>query len=92
MSAAPTTQHVQSTTITVQSKRFAGYNVIVTGGASGIGLATVVEFLKDGAAAVAIMDYNEQEGKRIEAEFKAQGCDAPFYRGQWDETLHFEGR
>jgi len=42
---------------------------IVTGGASGIGLATVKAFLEKGAKVV-IADYNEESGKAVEQELK----------------------
>lgn len=89
------------------SKRFEGYNVIVTGGASGksdcgnamslccsnqleltripafvvagIGLATVVEFLREAASAVAIFDINDTNGRLVEPYFQAQGFNVRFY-------------
>ena len=42
---------------------------IVTGGASGIGLATVKAFLEKGAKVV-IADYNEEAGLTVEKELK----------------------
>ena len=42
---------------------------IVTGGASGIGLATVKAFLEKGAKVV-IADYNEEAGKKVESDLK----------------------
>ncbi|XP_064608847.1 2,5-dichloro-2,5-cyclohexadiene-1,4-diol dehydrogenase-like isoform X2 [Liolophura sinensis] len=44
--------------------RFRGYTVIVTGGASGIGRATVERFLNDGAT-VAVFDINEDAGRSV---------------------------
>lgn len=43
-------------------QRFCGHNVVVTGGASGIGLATVERFLNDGADHVAIFDRDALRG------------------------------
>jgi len=44
------------------TKRFAGKTVVVTGGGSGIGRATVLRFLEDGASVV-VADFNEATGK-----------------------------
>lgn len=50
---------------------------IVTGGASGIGEATVREFAARGAAVV-LLDINEEAGERIAAELNEQGQQAWF--------------
>lgn len=50
---------------------------VVTGGASGIGLATVEAFVKKGAKVV-IADLNDTNGKAVEAELKQQGADVLF--------------
>jgi 3-oxoacyl-[acyl-carrier protein] reductase len=51
---------------------------IVTGGASGIGRATVIRFLREGAA-VAIWDVQTERGQALEAECREQGLPARFF-------------
>ena len=53
-------------------KRLAGKVAIVTGGASGMGRATVMRFLADGAKVV-VADLNEANGAETLAVAKAQG-------------------
>ena len=53
-------------------KRFVGKGVIVTGGASGIGKATVTRFLEEGAK-VAIVDVSAKNGKNTLSELKRKG-------------------
>lgn len=50
---------------------------IITGGASGIGLAAVKKFVSEGAKVV-IADFNEEAGKAVEAELLGQGADVTF--------------
>lgn len=50
---------------------------IITGGASGIGLAAVKAFVEKGAKVV-IADFNEKAGKEVEKEFLDQGADVFF--------------
>lgn len=50
---------------------------IVTGGASGIGLATVEAFVGKGAKVV-IADFNEQAGKAVEKKLKEKGANVLF--------------
>lgn len=57
--------------------KLSGKVAIVTGGASGIGLATVKAFVDKGAKVV-IADFNEQGGKAVEGELKANGAEVFF--------------
>jgi meso-butanediol dehydrogenase/(S,S)-butanediol dehydrogenase/diacetyl reductase len=58
-------------------KRLAGRVAIITGGASGIGAATVRRFAAEGAAVVCA-DINEEDGRRLIGEVTAQGGTAAF--------------
>ncbi len=58
---------------------WAGKTAIVTGGASGIGAATVREFAAEGAVAV-IMDINEELGQAHAEQLRAEGFTADFVR------------
>ncbi len=52
---------------------------VVTGGASGIGKATVLRFLREGAQ-VAIWDVQTERGLSLETECRAQGLNARFFQ------------
>lgn len=52
---------------------FSARNVVVTGAAQGIGKAIADEFLKNGAKAVVMLDYNEEGVKAAAAELDPEG-------------------
>lgn len=62
---------------------------IVTGGASGIGRATVEAFAAQGAA-VAIFDIDEQKGKTVAAEIKAKGGNCLFFSADIGKSKEVE--
>lgn len=57
--------------------RFAGKAAAVTGGASGIGEATVRRFVEEGAA-VAFADRDAERGRAVAAELASKGADVHF--------------
>lgn len=59
--------------------RFANKVCIITGGASGIGRATVHRFVNDGSS-VAVFDINEPAGKQLQDELTAAGYNVKFYK------------
>ena len=59
--------------------RFSNKVCIITGGASGIGRATVNRFVNDGAS-VAAFDVNEAAGKHLQDELTAAGYNVKFYK------------
>ncbi len=63
--------------------RFRGQVAVVTGGASGIGRATIEELLKEGAA-VAFLDMSES-GAGLERALAAQGHDVLFCHGDMND-------
>jgi NAD(P)-dependent dehydrogenase (short-subunit alcohol dehydrogenase family) len=65
--------------VEVTSKRFDGHVAVVTGGASGIGLATATEFALEGAAVV-ILDIDEAGGGAAQQSIAARGGRALFAR------------
>ena len=62
----------------IDMKRLQDRVAIVTGGASGIGLATSRRFLEEGAR-LAIWDINKEKGESVAAAFRTEGYDAHFF-------------
>ncbi|XP_032232639.2 cyclopentanol dehydrogenase [Nematostella vectensis] len=58
--------------------RFHGRVAIVTGGASGIGKATVERLAREGAS-VAILDINDELGQQVETDLRSSGNKVKFY-------------
>lgn len=63
---------------------------IVTGGASGIGLATAKAFTEKGAKVV-ISDYNEESDKAVEKELTEKGADVCFIRADASDEQSVAG-
>jgi NAD(P)-dependent dehydrogenase (short-subunit alcohol dehydrogenase family) len=61
------------------SKKFSGKVVLVTGGTSGIGKSTAIEFARAGAKVV-LTGRREKEGAQVVDEIKRLGGDAAFVR------------
>ncbi len=72
-------------------KRFEGKSVFITGGSTGIGAKTAIEFAKEGAN-VAIFDINDKDGKlTIEECKKAGGPKALFLNGDISKIADIDG-
>jgi NAD(P)-dependent dehydrogenase (short-subunit alcohol dehydrogenase family) len=63
----------------MNNKTFSGKVALVTGGTSGIGKATAIEFARAGAKVV-LTGRREKEGAQVVAEIKKLGGDAAFVR------------
>ncbi len=61
------------------SMRFEGKSVLVTGGGSGIGLATALAFAREGAR-VMVGDISAERGRRAASQVRALGAEARFLR------------
>lgn len=60
-------------------KRLEGKTAVITGGAQGIGKATVIKFVEEGAN-VAIWDLDEQKGKQLASELNKDEQIVSFYK------------
>ncbi len=58
--------------------RLSGKVAFLTGGGAGIAKCSALEFVKEGARGVAIVDINEAVGRRAEQDIKAAGGDVIF--------------
>ena len=63
----------------MNNNRFSGKVALVTGGTSGIGKATAIEFARAGAKVV-LTGRREKEGAQVVAEIKKLGADGEFVR------------
>src|SRR5438034_2145927 len=63
----------------MNNRTFSGKVALVTGGTSGIGKATAIEFARAGANVV-LTGRREKEGSQVVAEIKKLGGDAAFFR------------
>src|SRR6266536_6704794 len=63
----------------MNTKKFSGKVALVTGGTSGIGKTTAIEFARAGAKVV-LTGRREKEGAQIVAEIKKLGGEAAFVR------------
>src|SRR5437867_887034 len=63
----------------MNNNRFSGKVALVTGGTSGIGKTTAIEFARAGAKVV-LTGRREKEGAQVVAEIKKLGGDAAFVR------------
>jgi NAD(P)-dependent dehydrogenase (short-subunit alcohol dehydrogenase family) len=63
----------------MNNKTFSGKVALITGGTSGIGKTTAIEFARAGAK-VALTGRREKEGAQVVAEIKKLGGDAAFVR------------
>jgi NAD(P)-dependent dehydrogenase (short-subunit alcohol dehydrogenase family) len=71
------------------SGRFAGKSVLVTGGGSGIGRATVLAFADAGADLV-VGDWNAQMGEQVAAEARGKGVRAEFVQSDVSKAADCE--
>jgi NAD(P)-dependent dehydrogenase (short-subunit alcohol dehydrogenase family) len=74
----------------VNNKTFSGKVALVTGGTSGIGKATAIEFARAGAKVV-LTGRREKEGAQVVAEIKKLGGDAGFVRADVAKDADVKG-
>ncbi len=65
--------------------RLNGKVAFLTGGGAGIAKCSALEFVKEGARGVAIVDINEEVGRRAEQDIKAAGGDVIFIQADFTQ-------
>lgn len=71
------------------ARQFENQIVLVTGGATGIGRATALEFAREGAK-VAVADSASKEGRQTVEQIEATGATARFFRVDVSKTAEVE--
>jgi NAD(P)-dependent dehydrogenase (short-subunit alcohol dehydrogenase family) len=79
MNTSDSLEQQQRKANSMNNKTFAGKVALVTGGTSGIGKTTAIEFARAGAKVV-LTGRREKEGAQVVAEIKKLGGDAAFIR------------
>jgi len=74
----------------MNNKTFAGKVALVTGGTSGIGKTTAIEFARAGAKVV-LTGRREKEGAHVVAEIKKLGGEAAFARADVAKDADVKG-
>jgi NAD(P)-dependent dehydrogenase (short-subunit alcohol dehydrogenase family) len=83
------TTAIQPTAKEEETMRLTGKVAIITGGASGIGRATVLRFVQEGARVI-VADINQEQGEAVAAEARDQGGQATFVRTDVSQEAELE--